>query len=36
LPVLWPDFSKEDLVAALEQYSSRERRLGKTSEQLHA
>jgi undecaprenyl diphosphate synthase len=36
LPVLWPDFSKEDLVAALEQYSGRERRLGKTSEQLHA
>ena len=36
LPVLWPDFSKEDLVEALEQYAGRERRLGKTSEQLTA
>jgi undecaprenyl diphosphate synthase len=25
---LWPDFSKEDLAAALEEYASRERRFG--------
>ena len=36
LPVLWPDFSMEDLVEALDQFAGRERRLGKTSEQLHA
>jgi undecaprenyl diphosphate synthase len=36
LPVLWPDFSKEDLVSALSTFAGRERRLGKTSEQLHA
>ncbi len=36
LPVLWPDFSKEDLVEALAQFAGRERRLGKTSEQLTA
>jgi undecaprenyl diphosphate synthase len=36
LPVLWPDFSKEDLVSALSNFAGRERRLGKTSEQLHA
>ena len=34
LPVLWPDFSKKDLVEALEEYARRERRNGKTSEQL--
>jgi undecaprenyl diphosphate synthase len=34
LPVLWPDFSKKDLVEALEEYAQRERRIGKTSEQL--
>jgi undecaprenyl diphosphate synthase len=33
-PVLWPDFSKEDLAAALEDYARRERRYGMTSEQL--
>ena len=33
-PVLWPDFSKEDLEQAIAQYQKRERRMGKTSEQL--
>ncbi|MFA6959511.1 MAG: isoprenyl transferase [Opitutaceae bacterium] len=33
-PVLWPDFTKADLVAAVEAYSKRERRFGQTSEQL--
>ncbi len=32
--VLWPDFSKEDFVDALTWYSERERRFGKTSEQI--
>lgn len=32
--VLWPDFRKEDLYQALEEYNKRERRFGKTSEQL--
>lgn len=32
--VLWPDFSKEDLNDALQWYASRERRFGKTSEQI--
>ena len=32
--VLWPDFSKEDLYTALINYQNRERRFGKTSEQL--
>ena len=32
--VLWPDFSKEDLYKALKCYEKRERRFGKTSEQL--
>ena len=31
---LWPDFSKEDLKEALINYGKRERRFGKTSEQL--
>ena len=31
---LWPDFTKEDLNKALLNYSKRERRFGKTSEQL--
>lgn len=31
---LWPDFTKRDLVAALEAYQSRERRFGKTGAQL--
>jgi len=32
--VLWPDFSKNDLQTALDEYASRERRYGLTSEQL--
>lgn len=32
--VLWPDFTKEDLYKALINYQSRERRFGKTSEQI--
>ncbi|HDZ40472.1 MAG TPA: isoprenyl transferase [Bacteroidetes bacterium] len=32
---LWPDFGKEDLYKALIEYQKRERRFGKTSEQLH-
>jgi len=32
--VLWPDFSKEDLYKAILNYQKRERRFGKTSEQL--
>ena len=27
-PKLWPDFKKEDLLAAIEEYTSRERRFG--------
>ncbi len=33
-PVLWPDFTKADLAAALAEYASRERRYGLTSEQV--
>jgi undecaprenyl diphosphate synthase len=33
-PVLWPDFGKADLTAAIAEYGTRERRYGKTSEQL--
>lgn len=32
--VLWPDFNKEYLQKAIESYQNRERRFGKTSEQL--
>lgn len=32
--VLWPDFSKEDFYEAILNYQSRERRFGKTSEQI--
>lgn len=32
--VLWPDFSKENFTEALRWFASRERRFGKTSEQL--
>jgi len=35
MPVLWPDFSREHLEEALSQYAARERRMGKTSEQLN-
>lgn len=33
-PVLWPDFGEATFVEALRDYSSRERRFGKTSDQL--
>lgn len=33
-PVLWPDFGKEELQAALDWYGTRQRRFGKTAEQL--
>lgn len=33
---LWPDFRKEDLYEAIVDYQSRERRFGKTSEQVKA
>lgn len=33
-PVLWPDFTKADLAAAVATYATRERRFGQTSEQL--
>ena len=32
---LWPDFGKEDLYRAVLEYQKRERRFGKTSEQIH-
>jgi undecaprenyl diphosphate synthase len=32
--VLWPDFRREHFLEALKDYQSRERRFGKTSEQL--
>jgi undecaprenyl diphosphate synthase len=35
-PVLWPDFRKDDLYKAIIDYQLRERRFGKTSEQLKA
>lgn len=33
-PVLWPDFSKDDFYEAVIDYQKRERRFGRTSEQL--
>ncbi len=33
-PVLWPDFGKADLAAAIAEYARRERRYGLTSEQV--
>ena len=33
-PVYWPDFGRDHLLAALEEYSRRTRRFGKTDEQL--
>jgi undecaprenyl diphosphate synthase len=33
-PVLWPDFTKAELAAAVETFSKRERRFGQTSEQV--
>ncbi len=32
---LWPDFRKNDLILAIKDYQKRERRFGKTSEQIH-
>ena len=32
-PVLWPDYTREDLASALAEYAGRERRFGRTSEQ---
>ncbi len=32
----WPEFTKEDFLAAIEDYRQRERRFGKVSEQLYA
>ncbi len=34
-PVLWPDFTKADLAAAIADYARRERRYGMTSEQVN-
>jgi undecaprenyl diphosphate synthase len=34
-PTLWPDFTKEELYKAIADYQTRERRFGKTSEQIH-
>ena len=33
-PVLWPDFTKDDLAAAIAEYGRRERRYGLTSDQV--
>ncbi len=33
-PVLWPDFKEDDLFAAIVSYQKRERRFGKTSDQI--
>lgn len=35
-PVLWPDFKKHDLHDAIRTYQGRERRFGKTSEQIQS
>jgi undecaprenyl diphosphate synthase len=32
--VMWPDFSESDFIEALDSFSARERRFGKTSQQL--
>ncbi|MEI6862413.1 MAG: isoprenyl transferase [Verrucomicrobiota bacterium] len=34
-PVMWPDFTKADLAAALAEYATRERRFGLTGEQVN-
>ncbi len=34
LPIYWPEFTKQHFVEVLEDYQNRERRFGKTSEQL--
>lgn len=33
--VLWPDFGESHLISAIQSYQNRERRFGKTSEQLN-
>ena len=33
-PILWPDFTKEEFQKAIIDYQKRERRFGKTSEQV--
>jgi len=33
-PTLWPDFTKEDLIQAIQDYQKRERRFGMTSDQI--
>lgn len=35
-PILWPDFKKKDLFDAIRNFQSRERRFGKTSEQIQS
>lgn len=35
-PILWPDFKKNDLFDAIRNYQQRERRFGKTSEQIQS
>jgi undecaprenyl diphosphate synthase len=32
--VLWPDFTREDLATAIADYHRRERRFGRTSDQV--
>ncbi len=34
--VLWPDFSEQEMQSALDEYSSRQRRYGKTGDQIEA
>ncbi|HIC31921.1 MAG TPA: di-trans,poly-cis-decaprenylcistransferase, partial [Flavobacteriaceae bacterium] len=34
-PVLWPDFTEQHLSEAIIEYQKRERRFGKTSEQIN-
>jgi undecaprenyl diphosphate synthase len=34
-PKLWPEFEKEDLYQAIQNYQHRERRFGKISEQVN-
>ncbi|WP_423127304.1 isoprenyl transferase [Gaoshiqia sp. Z1-71] len=35
-PTLWPDFRKEDLFEAIREFQNRERRFGKTSQQIES
>ncbi len=35
-PVLWPEFTKDDLIAAIAEYNKRERRYGQTSAQVRS